>query len=96
MSGRIPKTTKQFRRDYGKIKRLGKKIAKLDALLALLVRGSILPAKYRDHALHGEFQHLRDCHVEGDWILLYELGLDEQGNETVTFHATDNHENVFG
>ncbi len=64
--------------------------------MKLLVRGEIIPLKHKDHALRGEMQHLRDCHIEGDWLLLYALGIDADGNETVTFHATDTHENLFG
>lgn len=78
------------------MQRSGRKLTKLDEVMAALVRGEILPAKYQDHALQGEFRHKRDCHIEGDWILLYELGVDDNGNETIIFHATDNHENLFG
>ena len=78
------------------MKRSGKKIAKLHAAMSLLVDGKPLPQKYRDHALQGEWQHLRDFHVEGDWVLLYEFGTDAEGNESVTFHATGTHENLFG
>jgi len=53
-------------------------------------------AKYRDHALQGEWKHLRDYHIEGDWLLLYALGTDVEGNEIITFHATGTHENFFG
>jgi len=93
---RIPKTTKQFRRHYTKLKRSGKSIIKLDELMRLLIRGYALPARYRDHALQGEWKHLRDCHIEGDWLLLYMLGMDADGNEIVTFYATGTHENLFG
>ncbi|MDD5055352.1 MAG: type II toxin-antitoxin system YafQ family toxin [Candidatus Peribacteraceae bacterium] len=93
---RTAKTTKRFRRDYAKMKRSGKKMERLEAVMSLLVDGTLLPLKHKDHALQGEWRHIRDCHIEGDWILLYELGADAQGNETVTFHATDNHENLFG
>lgn len=92
---RIPKTTKQFRRDYAKFKRSGKNITKLNHIMGLLIQGDALPAKHRDHALQGEWQYLRDCHIEGDWLLLYALGIDE-GKETITFHATGTHENLFG
>ncbi|TSD00234.1 MAG: addiction module antitoxin [Candidatus Peregrinibacteria bacterium Greene1014_49] len=93
---RIPKTTKQFRRHYAKLKRSGKDIAKLNEVMRLLVRSHALPAKYRDHALQGEWQHLRDCHIEGDWLLLYMIGEDTEGNEVVIFYETGTHENLFG
>jgi mRNA interferase YafQ len=96
VSARLPKTTKYFRRQYAKMQRSGKKLSKLDEVMAALVRGEILPAKFRDHALQGELRRRRDCHIEGDWILLYELGEDDEGNGTITFHAPDNHENLFG
>ena len=93
---RTPKTTKQFRRQYGKMARSGKDIAKLDEVMKLLICNQPLPGKYKDHALQGEWRYLRDCHVEGDWLLLYELGSDSEGNESITFHATGTHENLFG
>ena len=93
---RFPRYMKQFRRDYEKIKRSGRKTIKLDAIMEMLIDGKALPPKNRDHPLQGEWKHLRDCHIEGDWILIYELGFDEMGQETILFHATDNHENLFG
>lgn len=93
---RAAKLTKRFRRDYAKMKRSGRKIGKLHAVMSLLVDGQSLPPRYRVHVLQGEWQRLRDCHIEGDWILLYEVGVDASGQETVVFHAPDNHENLFG
>jgi mRNA interferase YafQ len=93
---RVPRFTKRFRRDYDKMKRSGRNAESLRAVMEMLMDGKVLLPRYRDHALQGEWQGVRDCHIEGDWILLYELGIDEDGNETVTFHATDNHGNLFG
>lgn len=93
---RIPKTTKQFRRQYAKFKRSGKDITKLDTVMRSLVYEEPFLSKHRDHALKGEWQHLRDCHIEGDWLLLYQLGTDAEDNEIVAFHATGTHENLFG
>ena len=90
------KHTKRFRRDYAKMKRSGRKIEKLENLMDMLIDGKVLPAKYKDHALQGEWKPIRDCHIEGDWILLYEIGADEDDNEWIVFHATDTHENLFG
>src|SRR4051794_8237262 len=93
---RIAKHTKRFRRDYAKMKRSGRKLVKLHAVMGLLMEGKPLLTRHRDHALQGEWRHLRDCHIEGDWVLLYELARGRDGSEAVIFHATDTHENLVG
>ncbi len=32
-----------------------------------------LPAKYRDHPLHGQYEGSRDCHIQPDLVLVYTL-----------------------
>ncbi|TSC58610.1 MAG: hypothetical protein Greene041619_484 [Candidatus Peregrinibacteria bacterium Greene0416_19] len=78
------------------MKRSGRKISKLHAVIDLLMDGKPLPLKYHDHELQGAWKGVRDCHIGGDWLLLYELSRGADGNEIVTFHATDTHENLFG
>jgi mRNA interferase YafQ len=36
-----------------------------------------LEARHRDHALFGEWQGFRDCHVEPDWLLIYRVEEDQ-------------------
>lgn len=93
---RIAQTTKRFRKDYAKLQRSGSKnMKKLRNLMELLIDDVILAAKYKDHALQGQWKDFRDCHVEGDWVLIYQLSEDEKGNSIVTFCASDNHSNLF-
>ena len=94
---RIAHHTAGFRRDYRKMKQSkGENIYKLRAVMDQLMDGAVLPQKSRDHTLHGEGHGCRDCHIEGDWVLVYEFGVDVEGRETITFHATGNHEYLFG
>ncbi|MBI3816479.1 type II toxin-antitoxin system YafQ family toxin [Candidatus Peregrinibacteria bacterium] len=93
---RTPRHTKRFRRNYLKMQRSGRKMQKVVALMDMLIDGKPLPMEYKDHPLQGDWAGMRDCHIEGDWILLYELGRATDGHEIITFHATDNHENLFG
>jgi mRNA interferase YafQ len=48
---------------------------KLDALLneaiILLAADQPLPAPFRDHALSGQWQDSRDCHIRPDLVLIY-------------------------
>lgn len=68
---------------------------KLELVMRLLIAGGRLPFQYRDHPLHGEWKDRRDCHIEADWTLVYELKNDDSGNELIIFHATDTHSNLF-
>ena len=38
----------------------------------LLATGEPLPEKNRDHPLHGDYEGYRECHINPDWLLIYE------------------------
>jgi len=63
----------QFRRDVKLAERRGKDMAKLREIILLLAEGEPLPPRYKDHALGGEWNHYRDCHIEPDWLLIYKI-----------------------
>ena len=64
---------KQFKKDYKRMESRGKDINKLDEVVFKLMNREILPEKYRDHALKGEWEGFRECHIEPDWLLIYRL-----------------------
>lgn len=39
--------------------------------LNCLCSDMLLPEKYRDHALTGEWKDFRDCHIKPDLVLIY-------------------------
>ncbi len=39
----------------------------------ILADGGTLDAKYRDHDLSGNYKGTWDCHIEPDWLLVYEI-----------------------
>ena len=43
------------------------------AVIEKLANGEPLDAKYRDHDLTGNYKGCRECHVEPDWLLIYEI-----------------------
>ena len=40
-------------------------------LVEALANDQLLAGKYRDHALGGEWQDHRDCHIKPDLVLIY-------------------------
>lgn len=45
--------------------------AVLNSVLRCLEEGDPLPEKVKDHQLHGEFSHFRECHLGFNLLLLY-------------------------
>jgi mRNA interferase YafQ len=66
--------TNAFRRDFKREKR-GRRRSVLETALtlavSLLVEDKPLPERNRDHALAGEWQDHRECHLQPDLLLIY-------------------------
>jgi len=73
---RSPVSGAQFRRDVKLAQKRGKDMAKLREVIRLLIEGSPLSPRHKDHALGGEWKHYRDCHIEPDWLLIYKIDGD--------------------
>ena len=78
-------------RDLKRIKKRGRDIEKLLAVVRLLARDGKLAAQYRPHKLGGEWQGLWECHIQQDWLLVYKV--DES---QVLLFRTGSHTDLFG
>ena len=65
--------TNQFKRDLKLAKKQGKDTERLLNIIGKLSNGEPLEEKYRDHILTGDYKGCRECHVEPDWLLIYEI-----------------------
>lgn len=88
---RTIRRTSQFKRDVRRMKKRGKDMSKLKEVVGKIVRGEELEARYRDHTLVGQYKGTRECHIEPDWLLIYELAPDE-----VVLIRTGSHADLFG
>ena len=73
-----PQESKRFQRDLKRIKKRGKDIEKLKSVVRLLSQEKLLPERYRDHSLIGDWSGYRDCHIEPDWLLIYKINQEEK------------------
>jgi mRNA interferase YafQ len=69
--------TTQFQKDAKRLGKRGKDLSKLRGVVDLLLSGSVLPDRLRDHPLSGDWKGWRDCHIEPDWLLIYKLLSEE-------------------
>jgi mRNA interferase YafQ len=74
---RTIRRTSQFKRDVKQMQRQGKDLGKLKKVLESLVKDEKLSQKYRDHVLVGQYKGTRECHIEPDWLLIYESAESE-------------------
>ena len=70
------KPTSQFKKDLKKMQKQHKDLGLLNQILKLLTNGEALPEKNRDHALTGNYTGCRECHIQPDWLLIYEIADD--------------------
>ena len=64
--------TNQCKRDIKLARKQGKNIDLLFEVADLLSEGKKLDPKYKDHALSGDYNGKRECHLEPDFLLIYE------------------------
>lgn len=84
---------KQFRKDYKRvIKQPGHTPKLFQDVLACPMNERLLPAKYRDHALSGDYIGFRECHILPDWLLIYKVETDIL---TLTLTRTGSHSDLF-
>jgi len=61
----------QFKKDLKLLKKRGKNLNKIYDIIVALIWEEPLPERCREHKLHGDLDGYTDCHIEGDWVMLY-------------------------
>ena len=80
------KTTSRFEKDYKKALKSGRDIVRLKRTINWIANKQPLPHELRDHKLIGNYKGRRECHLAGDWLLIYKIEKD-----TVIFERTGSH-----
>ncbi len=62
----------------------------LKQAIQTLAAGEELSASFRDHALTGNYRNCRECHLAGDWLLIY-----RRDAETLILIRTGSHSELF-
>lgn len=65
------KASSQFKKDYKRFRNNPQKIKKLFEVLNLLKNELVMPETYRPHLLTGKYAGYMECHIEGDFLLIW-------------------------
>ena len=84
--------TKTFRKDWERLCRSGRyDLNRLkEAMLLLVANDAPLGPEWLDHPLKGDWADHRECHIGGDFLLIYQV----EGN-MVNFVRTGTHADLF-
>lgn len=82
----------KFLKDLKLAKRRGLNFKDLTDVIDMLQEGKILPLKYRDHLLTGNYKGFRECHINPDWLLIYKK---KEAIKVVSLYRTGSHSDLF-
>lgn len=83
--------TRQFKKDLKRFLNQPKKLEELKIVLDMLRNEITLPEKYRQHTLKGKYSGCLECHIEGDFLLIW---YDEESN-TLALFRLGSHSELF-
>lgn len=84
--------TKQFEKELKLCKKRGYDMSKLEEAVSILEKTGTLPQKYRPHKLSGNYDNCWECHIKGDWLLVW---LQNDNELTLLFINTGTHSDLF-
>jgi mRNA interferase YafQ len=79
--------TSQFKKDLEKAKKQARKLYTLQEVIKLLINNEVLPVKFKDHKLIGNYKNHRECHLEPDFLLIYRVNDENLYLERIGTHA---------
>ena len=86
-------TTHQFERDLKRCKKRGLPMEKLKEIIRELVTNGRVPDKFKPHLLHGNRDGQWECHIQPDWLPIWEQNHKEL---TLLMLNTGTHADLFG
>ena len=83
--------TKRFERDLRRAGRRNKDLDELWAVVDAILAGKPLEPRHRPHRLSGDWAPFHECHIEPDWLLIW-----NEDKDTLVLVRTGTHSDLFG
>ena len=84
------KATNRFLRDLKLAKKRGKELVKIETVIDTISKGQQLAPKHRPRRLQGEMRGLWECHIEPDWLLIW-----DDAEDAIILVRTGTHADLF-
>lgn len=86
------RVSNRFKKQVKLCVKRGYDIALLERAISLLSETGELPQNYRSHKLSGDYADCWECHIQGDWLLIWEQNDSEL---FLLFTGTGTHSDLF-
>ncbi|MBR4787755.1 MAG: type II toxin-antitoxin system YafQ family toxin [Bacteroidales bacterium] len=64
--------TNQFKKDLKRCQKQGRNLRLIHTAISILREDGALPPEYKPHRLHGQYAGKWECHIQPDWLLIWE------------------------
>jgi len=86
-----PAAHKEFKKDLARVGKRGWDLWRLFQVMNTLAAGQRLGPEHKTHPLKGEYDGFLECHLGGDFLLIWYVNAGE-----IVFIRTGNHADLFG
>lgn len=88
----IIRYSSNFKKAYKRCKKRGLDMLLLKEVIRILSEEGKLPPTYHTHTLQGKYKDLWECHIQPDWLLIWEQNDKEF---ILYFLSTGTHSDLF-
>lgn len=94
---RVADYTKAFAKDWERLSRSGRydMVSLKKAMLLLIANDAPLGPEWLDHPLKGEWAGNRECHIGGDFLLIYQVDDTAGKSGTIIYVRAGTHADLF-
>lgn len=85
-------TTNRFEKELKLCEKRGYNMELIQKVISILSNKGKLPEKYKPHKLSGNYENCWECHIKGDWLLIW---MQNDQELTLLFTNTGTHSDLF-
>ena len=84
--------TGRFKKDYKIALKRGYNEVLIQNVISLIANAAPLSLKYKPHKLIGQYRDCWECHIQPDWLLIWQINVKTQ---TLILLRTGTHSDLF-
>jgi mRNA interferase YafQ len=82
----------QFGKDYKKCSKKHLPLELLEEIIIAISENKVLSAKYKLHKLAGSYRNCWECHIQPDWLLIWQI---DEKEKVINLVRTGTHSDLF-